>query len=224
MSGSAKIKFVDCPGVSLDAIGQVWGQKVERLQICGRGFDFRPDNGPDIDVEMGISEADLAGLVRFTGLNYLNIQNMPRITRLPALAHLQKLVELTLWFPLCDGVILDASQVTRLWSLSIYDPDTRSDESTNVSAAALRQLGNLRQLEKLEMQGVAASDEHFAFLADLPQLRTLNLLAGNKVTDAGLEHFRTLKNLEELGLCPDDGTDEGIARLQEALPKCNIRR
>jgi hypothetical protein len=47
-------------------------------------------------------------------------------------------------------------------------------------------------------------------------------LAGTKVTDAGLEHLKALMQLKELHLDSTRGTDEGVKKLQQALPKCHI--
>jgi hypothetical protein len=42
--------------------------------------------------------------------------------------------------------------------------------------------------------------------------------------DAGLVHLAALTNLEELNLQRTQVTAEGAARLQKALPKCQIVR
>ena len=43
------------------------------------------------------------------------------------------------------------------------------------------------------------------------------------ITDAGLEHLKGLTNLEELDLRWTKVTDAGVAKLQQALPNCEIR-
>jgi hypothetical protein len=64
-------------------------------------------------------------------------------------------------------------------------------------------------------------------LADLGELRDLKLLflRGTDVTDDGLRRLEALHDLQFLRLenCPNI-TDEGVARLQKALPKCKILR
>ena len=48
------------------------------------------------------------------------------------------------------------------------------------------------------------------------------LLRGTEVTDAGLEHLAGLANLVILDLADTQVTPEGVKKLQEALPECNI--
>jgi hypothetical protein len=43
------------------------------------------------------------------------------------------------------------------------------------------------------------------------------------VTDAGLEHLKNLTRLKELDLYDTKVTAAGVAELQKALPKCQIR-
>jgi hypothetical protein len=45
-----------------------------------------------------------------------------------------------------------------------------------------------------------------------------------RVTDAGLEHLKYLKNLSELHLLWTDVTDAGVAELQRALPELKIEK
>jgi len=47
-------------------------------------------------------------------------------------------------------------------------------------------------------------------------------LRGTKVTDAGLVHLKELTNLHTLYLINTKVTDEGVKKLQTALPNCNI--
>jgi len=42
------------------------------------------------------------------------------------------------------------------------------------------------------------------------------------ITDAGLEHLSGLANLEYLSIVGTDVTDEGVKKLQQALPNCEI--
>jgi hypothetical protein len=59
-------------------------------------------------------------------------------------------------------------------------------------------------------------------MSRLQKLTALELGAPN-VTDAGLKHLVGLKNLKSLYLA-DKISDDGLAKLQSALPGCTIRR
>jgi hypothetical protein len=48
-------------------------------------------------------------------------------------------------------------------------------------------------------------------------------LSDTQVTDTGLEHLKGLTNLERLELNRTQVTDEGVRKLQEALPNCEIK-
>ena len=60
-------------------------------------------------------------------------------------------------------------------------------------------------------------------LKGLTKLGYLNLWS-TKVTDAGLVHLEGLTNLKGLNLRKTQVTDAGVEKLQQALPKCKIRR
>ena len=45
-----------------------------------------------------------------------------------------------------------------------------------------------------------------------------------KITDVGLVHLQGLTSLERLSLKDSQVTDAGVAELQQALPKCLIRK
>ena len=49
-------------------------------------------------------------------------------------------------------------------------------------------------------------------------------LNNTKVTDAGLEHLKGMTNLRKLTLVDTQVTDEGVDKLQQALPDCKIKR
>jgi hypothetical protein len=44
------------------------------------------------------------------------------------------------------------------------------------------------------------------------------------MTDKGLEHLKGLTQLQMLFLRETKVTDQGVKKLQQALPKCNIQR
>jgi hypothetical protein len=66
-------------------------------------------------------------------------------------------------------------------------------------------------------------DDGLKALAGLTALQNLNL-AETQVTDAGLDQLKGLKNLKTLDLSADsDVTPSGVAKLQKALPHCQIK-
>ncbi len=67
------------------------------------------------------------------------------------------------------------------------------------------------------------NDSGLEHLEGLSKLEVL-LLSYTKVTDAGLEHLKGLTSLKVLDLYYRTKiTDEGVQKLQTALPKCRIR-
>jgi internalin A len=97
-------------------------------------------------------------------------------------------------------------------------------DGSAVTDAHLKQVARLRGLKLLSLSGTHVTDAGTKELAVLTELEEL-WLDGTAVTDAGLRHLERLNKLEFLYLnnCPGV-TDEGVARLQKALPKCKINR
>ena len=60
-------------------------------------------------------------------------------------------------------------------------------------------------------------------LASIASLQGLDL-SSTQTTDAGLEHLKGLTNLEFVLLYKTNVTDEGVKKLQKALPNCEIYR
>jgi hypothetical protein len=93
---------------------------------------------------------------------------------------------------------------------------------TDVTDEGMKHLQSLDRLTDLSLSITKVSDEGLAHLKRLPCLSSL-CLYGNRVTDGGLKHLEHLKNLKTLSL--DEAgpvTEEGIARLEEALPGISI--
>jgi hypothetical protein len=90
--------------------------------------------------------------------------------------------------------------------------------------ADLDELCELRHLERLGLIGTRITDKGLATVSRLRSLKCL-VLSRTVITDNGLHHLETLKGLGTLVLidCPNL-TDEGVARLQKALPNCLIDR
>jgi hypothetical protein len=69
--------------------------------------------------------------------------------------------------------------------------------------------------------GSFITDSECVFLAELPQLKDIDLNGAN-ITDAGLKHLEGVSNLKIVTLNSTKVTDIGVAKLQKALPNCKI--
>jgi hypothetical protein len=63
-------------------------------------------------------------------------------------------------------------------------------------------------------------DDEAVYLKRLTNLKVL--CVGTAMTDAGLEHLKSLTNLFDLVIDGTEVTPEGVKKLQEALPDCEI--
>jgi hypothetical protein len=91
-----------------------------------------------------------------------------------------------------------------------------------ITDARLKIVAKVRGLERLSLADTAITDDGLAELTRLRDLISLTLQS-TSVTDAGLRHLEGMRGLVCLDLraCPKV-TDAGVARLQKALPKCEI--
>lgn len=119
-------------------------------------------------------------------------------------------------------------------------------EDSQIFDEGMKHVGELKNLEKLNLWRVALTDEGVAHLAGLTNLKWLNLdntqlsdaglkhLAGMKkleflhigstaITDAGLEHLAGLESLKDLSVTRTAVTEQGAAALQEKLPNVKIQ-
>ena len=85
------------------------------------------------------------------------------------------------------------------------------------SDAALSYLGEIEELESLDMASAPITDAGLMHLRRLTRLSKLTL-CDTDVTDAGLEHVKPLKSLRSLDLRRTKVTDEGVSGLQRSLP------
>jgi hypothetical protein len=85
----------------------------------------------------------------------------------------------------------------------------------------LGHLKGLSQLQCLILYETNVTDVGMENLRGLRQLQHL-ILARTGISDAGLEPIKSLSQLRELDLEEDKLTEEGVNKLQLALPKCKI--
>ena len=75
---------------------------------------------------------------------------------------------------------------------------------------------------EVRLSGTKVTDAGLSHLKGLTNLQTLWLTGTWGVTDAGLEHLKALTKLKSLHLDRTNVTDEGVEKLQQALPDCYI--
>ena len=92
---------------------------------------------------------------------------------------------------------------------------------TDVTDVGLAHLAGLTSLKRLHLEKTKVSDDGLAHLANLENLSYLNLYQTG-VTDASLPHLEGLKNLKNLYLWKTQVTADGVEKLQQALPECEI--
>jgi Leucine-rich repeat (LRR) protein len=83
-------------------------------------------------------------------------------------------------------------------------------------------VGKLRGLKSLHLRGTNITDEDLRLIGTMTHLKSLSIQYQN-ISDEALRHLEGMKNLTTLNLAYCRFIrDEGIARLQKALPKCQI--
>ena len=94
--------------------------------------------------------------------------------------------------------------------------------NTQIADAELEHLKGLTNLRELDLTNMQISDAGLLHLKGLTNLRELNHYANMHITDAGLVHLEGLTKLKDLDLMFTQVTDEGVKKLKEALPNCEI--
>jgi hypothetical protein len=154
----------------------------------------------------------LRSLKKLTSLEF----GCPRVTD-AGLGHLRFLKKLT-WLGIGCPEVTDAglqslAELTELRWLSLTG-------SVGIRGSGFKYLVALKKLEALHANMPEVDDAALAHLVGLP-LRTLSL-RGTRVTDAGVEHLKEMKNLGELLLGDSKVSAAGLAELRAALPRCAV--
>ena len=88
------------------------------------------------------------------------------------------------------------------------------NSSSHISAAGIRHLAGLPNLEHLRLRGPGVDDAALAEIAKLTSLQILNIPRG-EFTDAGLQQLKSLPNLVQLRFGSPHVTDAGMTTLAE---------
>jgi mono/diheme cytochrome c family protein len=92
---------------------------------------------------------------------------------------------------------------------------------TKVTDAAAKEIGKLKNLNKLHLEYTAVTDAGLTPLKDLQYLEYINLV-GTKITDAGLKSLASSKSLKNIYIWKSAVTENGIAEAQELHPDLHI--
>ncbi len=92
--------------------------------------------------------------------------------------------------------------------------------NTEISNDGLKSIAKL-PLTKLHLEKTKIGDDGLQHLKSLKDLEYLNLY-GTQVTDAGLDHLKELKKLKKLYVWQTGVTEAGMKKLNEALPELEI--
>ncbi|HEX4129012.1 MAG TPA: hypothetical protein VHZ24_03140 [Pirellulales bacterium] len=167
-----------------------------------------------------ITDQGLAALAPLSNLRYLNIGFCRRVTD----EGLKKLASLPIRRIRLRGTgITEHSMETivQQWPELL----TLNLPSNLLTESAAKRLTGLRSLRQLDLGGdLRLRDDQLANVAQLSQLQRLNLYQSSLITAAGLEHLANMTKLAYLDLSGTRVTAAGIAKLQAALPQCQIER
>lgn len=121
---------------------------------------------------------------------------------------------------------LDSNNTTNLSALSRLDPydlQVLSVPGQNrITHTAMPSIGHLAGLRTLHLGGARITDESLVHLSQLSFLEHLDL-QNCPISDKAAHHLSKLKSLRSLGLSRTRMTQQGVSRLQSALPECEIR-
>ncbi len=98
--------------------------------------------------------------------------------------------------------------------------------ASDVTDDGLASISKHKDLEGLTLQnGRRVTDDGLQHLDRIEEAtERSNLWNCKGITDDGLKHLRDLKQLKSLNLGGTKVTEQGIERLQQALPECKIEK
>lgn len=94
-------------------------------------------------------------------------------------------------------------------------------QNSKVTGSGFRELQNLKLLKTLWANGLKVANEDIAFLTSCRQLEELSL-SSSEINDGAVPHLKKLASLKVLNLRGTHISTKGIADLQNALPECKL--
>lgn len=95
-------------------------------------------------------------------------------------------------------------------------------EQADVSSEGLKHLESLPRLKALILASGQIDDQGLVYIASRSNLEELEIQYQEDITDRGLQQLAALKKLKRLTLWKCGVTQDGVDRLQAALPNCEI--
>lgn len=117
------------------------------------------------------------------------------------------------------GPQVDDARLAQLQSLVQIDGIDLSN--SRITDAGIKRISQLSQLQILDINDTQITDEGLASLVGLRRLRGLRM-NDTRITDYGLNFLAQIKSLESLEIIGTNVTEDAVARLQRALPHCEI--
>jgi len=183
-----------------------------------------------------IRNRELAHLVKLPSLQFLNSYG-PMVTdaKMVQIGKLSSLTELNIGGGKVGEGLAYLKGLTSLRSLSLGASEVGEGLAYLKGLTSLRVLilgssrdydidrhlvyiGQLKQLEELDLQCTTVGDAGLAHLTGLEKLKKLNLIkvpVTHEITDAGMVYLKNLKSLEELDLPYEAISDTGLGQLAE---------
>ncbi|MEZ5948428.1 MAG: SUMF1/EgtB/PvdO family nonheme iron enzyme [Planctomycetaceae bacterium] len=175
--------------------------------------------------------------IEFLGLGGTRItaEGVKQISRLPALSRLEIMsnpqidddaLKALAEHPTLRTLLVTSTSVTDVGVSALKNPRLEHIELANnsqITPAGLSALSHLVSLRGFNLDNVptAVTDERISVLSQLPRLTYLQV-SKTSLTDLCIPELSRLRNLQLLNINSTKITANGVARLSEALPQCQI--
>ena len=230
-SGRFKVQMVDLTGArqlvtddgleNLRGLAEITGLVLEHCpKVTDRALKlvgtFKTLKSLSLSVT-AVTDAGMPDLRELTELETLSL-GVTRVTGrgLEPLRNLRKLRELVF------GDDNASSNVVGIAKAAWPDLQILSLPGTALTEAGVAEIASLPTISRLELRVRSTTDEQLRLLAPLQKVSVLRTNR-SPISDAGLDHLRPLTGLRILDVQETKVTAAGVAKLQLALPKCNIR-